>query len=238
MKKYCLYMFLPCLLLLCSCSSTDWNKVLQDVSQIALTEQDVAGGLKDALIQGISTGAEIASREDGYFGNELIRIALPPEVRRVESTLRNVGLEKEMDRVLLAINRGAENAASEAKPIFIGAIRQLTFEDVWNILRGEPDAATQFLRRTTSEQLTALFMPKVRESLGKVGATRYYGELVTAYNALPGTREAIDPDLGAYVTDKAIDGLFTLIAREEKNIRENPRARGTALMRRVFAAQD
>ncbi len=238
MKKYCLYMFLPCLLLLCSCSSTDWNRVLQDVSRIALTEQDVADGLKDALIQGISTGAEIASKEDGFFGNELIRIALPPEVRRVESTLRNAGLEREMDRVLLAINRGAENAASEAKPIFIGAIRQLTFEDVWNILRGEPDAATQFLRRTTSEQLTSLFMPKVRESLAKVGATRYYGELVTAYNALPGTREAIDPDLGAYVTDRAIDGLFTLIAREEMNIRENPRARGTALMRRVFAAQD
>lgn len=220
-----------------SCTSTEVNRFIQGASQATLTNEDVGRGLRDALEKGISVGADRAALENGFFGNSLIRIALPPELRNVESTLRQFGLDAEMDRVILTINRGAERAAREAKPIFISAIRQLTIQDAFAILRGDQDAATQFLRRTTSAQLTELFQPKIQESLNQVGATRHYTDLVTAYNAIPTTRK-INPDLNAYVTEMAIDGLFTLIAEEEKKIRENPAERTTAIMRRVFGSVD
>jgi hypothetical protein len=224
-------------ILLLGCTATDLNRVLQGASNAVLSNEDVATGLKEALTKGISVGAESASKEDGFFRNELIRIALPEEFTKVEGTMRKLGLGAEVDKVLLAINRGAENAAREAKPIFINSIKQLTIQDAFAILKGQPDAATQFLKRTTTDQLTTLFQPKVQESLNQVGATRYYTDLVKAYNAIPSTKK-LNPDLNAYVTEKALEGLFKLIAEEEKNIRENPLERTTTLMRRVFAAQD
>ena len=198
-----------------------------------LSRTEVANGLKEALIQGISKGAAQASQTDGFNLNRLIRIPFPPDAQRVATTLRSIGLGSQVDKFELALNRGAEDAAAAAKPIFINAIRQLTFTDVFNILRGEKDAATQFLRRTTTSQLTAAFQPIVQRSLDKVGATRYYTDLSTAYNRIP-TVQPVQTDLNRYATDKAIDGLFTLIAQEEANIRENPVARTTALLRKVF----
>jgi hypothetical protein len=222
-----------------ACSSSDLNRILQSTGvQGLLTQQEVSSGLKEALIQGISKGADKAAQTDGFFKNDLIRILLPEDARRVESTLRQMGLGSEVDRALLAINRGAEKAAIEAKPIFVNAIRQLTIHDAFNILRGDQDAATKYLRRTTEGQLISLFQPKIQGSLNQVGATKYYGDIANAYNAIPLTNRKIDPDLNAYVTERAIDGLFLLIAEEEKNIRENPMERTSALMRRVFAAQD
>ncbi|WP_373521435.1 DUF4197 domain-containing protein [Aquiflexum sp.] len=226
------------LLIASACSSADINRILQAAGQGALTEQEVGSGLKEALVQGISKGADQASQTDGFFKNDLIRILLPEDARRVENTLRQIGLGSEVDRAMLAINRGAEKAAIEAKPIFIGAIRQMTIQDAFQILKGEPNAATDYLRRTTESQLVALFQPKIQESLNEVGATKYYGDLANAYNTIPLTTRKIDPDLNAYVTNRAIDGLFTLIAEEEKNIRENPLQRTSALMKKVFAAQD
>ncbi|MFD2034163.1 DUF4197 domain-containing protein [Belliella marina] len=227
------------ILLLASCTAADLNKILQSAGgQGPLTQGEVSTGLKEALIQGISKGADKASLTDGFFKNELIKILLPEDARRVESTLRQIGLGSEVDRALLAINRGAEKAAVEAKPIFINAIRQLTIQDAFNILKGEPDAATQFLRRTTESQLVELFQPRIQESLNEVGATKYYGDIANSYNAIPLTNKKIDPDLNSYVTNRAIDGLFKLIAEEEQNIRKDPMARTSALMRRVFGAQD
>lgn len=227
------------LLLFISCSSADINRLLQSAGgQAPLTQTEVSQGLKEALIQGISKGADQASQMDGFFKNDLIRILLPEDARRVESTLRQVGLGAEVDRALLAINRGAERAAQEAKPIFIQAIRQMTIQDAFQLLRGEEDAATQYLRRTTENQLIELFQPRIQESLNEVGATRFYGDIANTYNSLPLVNRQIDPNLNAYVTERAIDGLFQLIAIEEKNIRENPLERTSALMRRVFAAQD
>ncbi|MEX0881908.1 MAG: DUF4197 domain-containing protein [Cyclobacteriaceae bacterium] len=234
----------PFIVLLClftvyfsSCTSADVNRFLQGASNAALSNEEVGYGLKDALVKGISNGAEMASKENGFFQNDLIRIPLPEELRNIESTMRRFGLGSEVDRVLLTINRGAESAAMEAKPIFINAIRQLTIQDAFSILRGDQDAATQYLKKTTSERLTELFSPKIQESLDQVGATKHYSDLVNAYNTLP-TSKKIDPDLNAYVTEKAINGLFELIAIEELKIRENPAERTTAIMRRVFAAQD
>lgn len=239
MKFFTLSGTVVLLLLFISCSSADINRLLQSAGgQAPLTQTEVSQGLKEALIQGIGKGADQASQTDGFFKNDLIRILLPEDARRVESTLRQVGLGAEVDRALLAINRGAERAAQEAKPIFIQAIRQMTIQDAFQLLRGEEDAATQYLRRTTENQLIELFQPRIQESLNEVGATRFYGDIANTYNSLPLVNRQIDPNLNAYVTERAIDGLFQLIAIEEKNIRENPLERTSALMRRVFAAQD
>ena len=175
---------------------------------------------------------------DGFFKNVLIKILLPEDAQRVENTLRQMGLGSEVDRALLAINRGAESAAKEAKPLFINAIRQMTIQDAFAILKGEPDAASQYLRRSTETQLIALFQPKIQEALNEVGATKYYGDLANGYNSIPLTNRKINPDLKEYVTERAIDGLFKLVTEEERKIRENPLERTTALMKKVFAAQD
>ncbi|WP_215224304.1 DUF4197 domain-containing protein [Echinicola shivajiensis] len=224
--------------ILVSCTASEVNKFIQGASQGTLSEADVSAGLKEALVKGISVGVESASSTDGFLGNELIRIALPEDVRKVESTLRRFGLGNEVDKAITTINRGAENAAMEAKPIFINAIKQLSIQDAWDILKGGDDAATQYLKRTTSDQLTELFKPHVQESLNQVGATKHYSELVNAYNRVPTTKDKLDPDLNSYVTNMAIEGLFKLVAEEEKAIREDPLERTSILLKRVFAAQD
>ena len=198
-----------------------------------LTNTEAASGLKEALVQGISKGADQASRTDGFYLNKLIRIPFPPDAQRVATTLRTIGLGREVDKFELSLNRGAEDATRSAKPIFLSAIRSLTFSDVWNILTGEKDAATQYLQRTTSAQLSSAFKPIIEQSLSKVDATRYYTDLTTRYNQIPLVRP-VQTDLNQYATDRAIGGLFTLVAQEEANIRENPVARTTELLRRVF----
>jgi hypothetical protein len=232
--------FLLLFIFLYSCSSAQINKLLKDVTsgQIPLSQNEVAAGLKEALEQGIVKGTDLASKTDGYFKNEMIKILLPEDAQKVEKTLRNMGLGSEVDRALLAINRGAESAAIEAKPIFVNAIKQMNIQDALGILKGEPTAATDFLKRTTNAQLVALFQPKIQASLDEVGATKYYGDLANSYNKIPLTKQKVNPDLNAYVTQKAIDGLFVLIAEEEKNIRENPLGRTSDLMKKVFAQQD
>ncbi len=198
-----------------------------------LTNTEAAGGLKEALIQGISKGADQASKTDGFNLNRLIRIPFPPDAQRVANTLRTIGLGGQVDKFELSLNRGAEDAAKSAKPIFLSAIRSLTFSDVWGILTGSKDAATQYLKRTTTAQLTTAFKPIMQQSLDKVDATRYYSVLTTRYNQLP-LVTPVQTDLNQYATGKAVDGLFTLIAQEEADIRENPVARTTALLKRVF----
>jgi len=200
-----------------------------------LSSADAASGLKEALALGITKGAEQASQTDGFYLNRLIRIPFPPDAQRVASTLRSIGLGRQVDQFELSLNRGAEDAAQKAKPIFLSAIKSLTFGDVWNILTGQKDAATQYLKRTTTAQLSTAFRPIIAQSLDKVGATRYYTQLSSTYNQLPLVKP-VQTDLSQYTTDKAIDGLFTLIAQEEANIRENPVARTTALLKRVFGS--
>jgi hypothetical protein len=198
-----------------------------------LTSTEAASGLKEALLQGIGKGADEASQTDGFYLNNLIRIPFPPDAQRVATTLRTIGLGSQVDKFELSLNRSAEDAAKSAKPIFLAAIKSLSFSDVWNILTGQKDAATQYLKRTTSTKLTTAFAPIMQQSLNKVGATRYYTDLATRYNQFP-LVTPVQTDLTQYATGKAIDGLFTLIAQEEANIRENPVARTTELLRRVF----
>jgi hypothetical protein len=227
--------------ILAGCTSAQINQTIGEVNKSlgtekALTTEEVASGLKEALIKGISNGADLASQVDGYFKNPEIKIPFPPEVKKVEDRLRQIGLGGEVDKFVMTLNRGAEDAAKEAKPIFITAIKQMTIQDAWAILRGEPDAATQYLKRTTSAQLKEKFKPVIQNSLNKVNATKYYSDIVTRYNQIPLVQK-VNPELDSYATDKAIEGLFVMIAREEKEIRANPAARTTELLKRVFASQ-
>ena len=198
-----------------------------------LSQDEAARGLKEALTVGISKGADQAAQTDGFYLNRLIRIPFPPDAQRVATTLRNIGLGAQVDKFELTLNRGAEDAAKSAKPIFISAIKSLTFKDVWAILTGEKDAATNYLKRTTTQQLTTAFQPIMQRSLDQVGATKYYTDLTTRYNRIP-LVTPVQTDLNQYATSKAIDGLFTLVAQEEANIRENPVARTTEILKRVF----
>ncbi|MEQ8416378.1 MAG: DUF4197 domain-containing protein [Imperialibacter sp.] len=201
------------------------------------TTEEVASGLKEALEKGITNGAKKASAVDGYFKNPAIKIPFPPDVRKVETKLRQLGMDKQVDQFIETLNRGAEEAAKQAAPIFVSAIKQMTINDAWNILKGDKDAATQYLQKTTTSQLEAKFKPVIQKALDKVNATKYYGDLVNTYNKIP-LVDKVNPDLNDYATTLAIDGLFKLVAQEEANIRNNPGARTTELLKKVFKEQD
>ena len=226
---------------LMGCSTAQINQALSDFgkspSETPPTSSEVAEGLKEALIKGVSVGADQLSKTDGYLGNPQVKIPFPPDVKRVEDRLRQIGLGSEVDKFVTTLNHGAEDAAREAKPIFYNAIQSMTIQDAWNILKGEPDAATQYLKRTTSSQLKDKFKPVIQNSLSRVSATKYYGDLINTYNRIPMV-EKVNPNLDDYATDLAIQGLFTMIAKEEMNIRKDPLARTTDIMKRVFSYQN
>ncbi len=236
MKTPSIITFLLVSLLLGSCGNT---QLLQDLSKAVgtptggYTEGEAAQGIREALIKGTNEGVSIVSVVDGYFKNAEIKIPFPPEVANIESKLRTVGLGNQVDKAILSINRAAEDAAKEAKPIFASAITGMTIMDAINIVKGPDNAATMYLQKTTSLQLNEKFKPVIRNSLDKVNATKYWGDLITAYNKIP-LVEKMNPDLAAYVTDKAIQGLFVMIAKEELKIRKDPVARTTEILRKVF----
>ena len=202
------------------------------------TTGEIALGLKQALELGTSNGSERLAAKDGFFGNMAIKLLFPPEAQKVEKTMRSLGLNSLADNVILSLNRAAEDAATEAKPIFISAIKQMTIADATNILLGrQDDAATQYFKRITSDQLRAKFSPIIENSLSKVGATRYWTDVINRYNQVPFVSK-VNPDLKAYVTQKAIEGLFVEIAQEELKIRSNFSARSTTLLQKVFGYAD
>lgn len=236
MKKALL--FIPFVLLLFSGCDTLSQVAQTTVSQSGNpTSLEINNGLKQALELGTTKSADQLSAVNGFFGNAAVKILFPPEAQKVERTLRSIGLGKLADNVILSLNRAAEDAAGKAKPIFISAIKQMTLQDVTNILLGSKDAATQYFKRTTTQQLAASFRPVVQNSLSKVGATKYYGDAAAAYNKVPFVSK-VNPDISDYVTQKAIDGLFLEIAQEELNIRSNFSARTTPLLQKVFSFYD
>lgn len=215
----------------------DLNKIKKAVTgSTGLSNAEISAGLKEALTKGASTGSDLAAQVDGYFKNSEIKIPFPPEVKNVETRLRQIGLGAEVDKFVLALNRAAEDAAKEAKPVFVTAIKQMTIQDAVGILKGQPNAATQYLQRTTSPELETKFKPVIQASLAKVNATQYYTNLISTYNKIPLVKK-VNPNLDEYATGKALDGLFVLVAQEEKNIRQNPQARTSALLKKVFGAQ-
>jgi len=227
-------------LLLVACSSVDLQRsidLLAELEDKPLSKSEVAAGLREALIQGISKGSDQASQLDGYYKNPQLKIPFPTEAQRVEKVLRDIGLGSEVDKFVRQLNRGAERAAVQAKPIFISAIRSLTIEDAFSILNGDQNAATNYLMRTTSEPLKSKFLPIIGMALDEVNATKYYGDIVTRYNKIPLVKK-VNPNLDDYAVNRAIYGLFLLVAREEANIRANPVARSTELLKKVFGSLD
>lgn len=202
-----------------------------------VTENEAGQGIKEALAKGVTTAVLNLNKTDGFFGSSLYKVLLPPDAQKIETTLRKAGMGAQVDKAILAINRGAEDAVGFAKDIFISAIKEMTLTDALNILKGNKDAATQYFKQKTSEKLIAAFTPSVKSSLDKVEATKYYGDIVTTYNNFPTTFKKVNPDLPSYVVGKSVDALFDQVAKEEANIRDNPMARTSEILKKVFGSK-
>lgn len=202
-----------------------------------LSNFEIASGLQEALNMGIEKQVSKLTRTDGFFKNELVKILLPEELQKVDKTLRDIGLGNLADEGLKVLNRAAEDAVSEATPIFVDAVKGITFDDARNILLGNEDAATQYLTKTTHAALYQKFQPVIDKSFHKVGADRIWNNLITKYNNIPLTND-VNPDLTDYVTQEALSGVYTMIAVEEKEIRTKVSARTTDLLRKVFGNRD
>lgn len=234
MKK----LFIP-LLAICFMLSgcAELQQVVSQLPQTGLSNADIAAGLREALDKGIDKQVTKLTKTDGFYKNQLVKILLPPELQKVDKTLRDIGLGSLADEGLKLMNRAAEDAVKEATPIFVSAVKDITFADARNILLGNDQAATNYLRGATSSQLYAKFSPVIKSSFSKVGADKVWNTIITKYNQVPMVND-VNPDLTDYVTNEALDGVYTMIAIEEKDIRNNISARTSELLKKVFAAQD
>lgn len=239
MKKYVLPLFL-----LAAISSFGQSPLLKKASGLlnkakgghgSLSNDEIVAGLKDALTIGAQNSASKLSATDGFFANAAVKVLMPEEAKRVENTLRNAGMGSLVDKAILSMNRAAEQASKSAAPIFVDAIRQMSFQDAFGILKGSDSAATLYLKDKTTDQLTAAFRPTIDSALQQTGATRYWKELFEAYNRIPLTRK-VNTDLSGYVTGKALSGIFYQVGLEERNIRKNPTARVTDILKKVFGS--
>ena len=200
----------------------------------SLSSEDIVAGLKQALSQGAQKSSDRLSLTDGFFRDAVIKILMPPEVAKVESKMRLLGMGKVFDNAILSMNRAAEDASKSAAPIFLNAIKRMTVQDALSILKGSDTSATSFLRKSTSGDLISAFLPIVEASLKKVDATKYWKDVFTTYNRF--TANPVNTDINSYVTQRALNGIFYYVAQEEKNIRVNPAARATDLLKKVFGA--
>ena len=234
MKKF---IMLPALLITFSCA--ELQQVASQYPQIntTISNADIAAGLKEALNNGISKQVSKLTVTDGFFRNQAVKILLPDELKKVDKTLRDLGMSSLADEGLKVLNRAAENAVKEATPIFVSAVKNMTFTDARNILLGNDTSATTYLQSATSTQLYTKFNPVVKSSLGKVGADKVWNQIITKYNSIPLVKK-FNPDLNDYVTNEAMKGVFKMVAVEEKDIRNNFAARSSDLLKKVFALQD
>lgn len=202
-----------------------------------LSQEQIGNGLRQALDKGIQHQVSKLTAKDGFYRNELVKIILPKELQAVDKGLRKIGLSNLADEGLKAINRTAEDAVKTATPIFVNAVKEISFNDAKNILLGDKNAATSYLKGKTNTALYNQFNPVIKKSFGKVGADKIWNNLINKYNSIPFVNK-VNPDLTDYVTAEALKGVFTMIAVEEKGIREKVGLRDTALLRQVFALQD
>lgn len=201
-----------------------------------LTNAEVISGLREALKVGTNNGTSMASKLDGYYKNPRLFIPFPPEVNNVKEKVEALGMKSQVDKFVMTMNRGAEEAAKEAAPIFINAIKAMTINDGFSILKGGDGAATSYLKDKTTAELFSKFLPVVKNCLSKVKLTDYWNPVITTYNKIPGV-EKKNPDLDKYVTERAISGLFLLIADEENKIRKDPAARISDILKKVFGSK-
>ena len=216
----------------------EMQQIISQIPEIqGATGIDISSGLKEALNNGISKQVSKLTATDGFFKNEAVKILLPEELIKVDSSLRKIGLSSLADEGLKVLNRAAEDAVKEATPIFIDAVKNMSFADAKTILMGNENAATNYLQTTTSTSLYGKFNPVIKNSLSKVGADKVWTNIITKYNSIPLVKK-VNPDLTDYTNNKAMSGVFKMIAVEEKNIRTNLNARTSILLQKVFAMQD
>jgi len=203
----------------------------------SISQDQIGDGLRQALDNGIQNQVTKLTAKDGFYRNQLVKILLPEELQAVDKGLRKVGLSNLADEGIKVLNRAAEDAVKTATPIFINAVKEMTFSDAKNILLGEKNAATSYLQTKTSTNLYASFSPVIKNSFSKVGADKVWGTLIQKYNSIPFVKK-VNPDLTQYVTTQTLKGVFTMIGIEEKGIREKVGLRNTTLLKQVFALQD
>jgi len=212
--------------------TTGIGSVLKNATKTGLSNDEIVAGLKEALSVGSNKAAEKVSVTDGFFKDAAIKILMPEEAKKVEQKLRAIGMGKQVDNAILAMNRAAEDAAKSASPIFVNAVKGMSFSDALAILKGNNDAATVYLKDKTSNPLADAFRPVIEQSLEKVNATKYWNTVFTTYNKF--SAEQVNTDLNAFVTEKALAGIFHQLAQEEASIRKNPAARTTEILKKVF----
>jgi len=241
MGRLQLIMLMALMLILGSCDVLQQGaqQAMKQYEQgVGVSDAQVVQGLKEALKVGTNNGVSTLGRQDGFFRNARFKIPFPPEVKKVETTLRSMGMNSLVDDFILKMNRGAEEAVKEATPIFVGAIQSMSIADGRKILFGGDQAATQYFRSRTSGQLFNAFQPKVKKVLdNKVKVTQVWKDITTAYNRVPGV-QPVTTDLPKYITDRTINALFIRVGEEEKKIRDNPAARVNDILRRVFGELD
>lgn len=214
------------------------NQVLGGLGQLPtgeLSNSEIVMGLKDALSVGAQRSSNQLSATDGFFKNAAIKILLPEEAKKVENTLRSLGMSSLVDKAVLSMNRAAEDAAKTATPIFVNAVKQMTITDAVNILRGGDFAATDYFKGKTTTALTEAFRPIIQNSLKNVNATKYWSDVTSVYNQFSSNK--INTDLAAYVTGRAMDGIFYQLGLEEQKIRKDPVARTTDILKKVFGSR-
>lgn len=237
MKTFLFAIVLAALLPAAADAQIKLPKILQKApSTGGVTENEAGAGIKEALSQGVANAVLNLNKTDGFFGSAVYKMLLPPDAVKIEKTLRAAGMGSQVDKAILAINRGAEEAVAFAKPIFVDAIKEMTITDALNILKGNKDAATQYFKTKTTAKLTEAFTPSVKTSLDNTSATKYYTDIVTTYNKFPTTLKKVNPDLTSFVVGKAVDALFDQVAQEEAKIRANPLGQASDLLKKVFGS--
>ena len=243
-------LFSATLFFLSNCAiAQDLNKAVTDAQKKAqkeidkytkkkkpLTNDEVIRGLREALNVGTNNSTTSASKADGFYKNPLILIPFPPEAEKIKNTVSNLGMQKQVDEFVMTMNRAAEEASKEAAPVFLDAIKGMSITDGFKILKGADNAATTYLHDKTNTDLTTKFTPIIKKAIEKVEVTKYWNPIITTYNKIPGI-EKQNPNLEQYITLKALEGLFKLVADEEKKIRKDPLAQVTALLKRVFGGK-
>lgn len=238
MKKFWILLIIP--VLLTGCTAQQIQETVGAVLGTTYgdpTEQEAGQGLKDALSIGITNGMGLLSKTDGFLGNDLVRIPWPDQATQVRDAMLKLGMQKQVDNVTTSLNRAAEKASGVAIDVFIQAIKQMTVTDALKIITGGNGAGTEYLKRTTTPILTDKFRPIVEQSLGQVNATKYWSDATSIYNKIPFVKP-VNTDLTGFVTEKALDGVFKMVEKEENNIRANPLARTTDLLKKVFGFAD
>lgn len=229
---------LPLLIVFSFFSCAEMQQVISQIPQTGTTGMiDISGGLKEALNNGITKQVSKLTATDGFYKNEAIKILLPEELKKVDTGLRKMGLSSLADEGLKVLNRAAEDAVKEATPIFVDAIKNMSFTDAKGILLGNDNSATSYLQGSTSTALYGKFNPVIKSSFSKVGADKVWQNIITKYNSIPLVSK-VNPDLTDYVAKQAMNGVFKMVAVEEKNIRTNISARTSPLLQKVFAMQD